>query len=90
MKSVRFDERTAARLREAARLAGVSESAIIRDAVADRTDLILGERLDRQLAEFIGLIDGEGGRAEEAHDRFTRLVKQQRKPGQGRRSRSRP
>ena len=89
MKSVRLDERTAARLREAARLAGVSESHIIRDAVAERSDRILGERLDRQLAEFTGVIDGGGGRAEDAHRKFLQLLKRGRKPGPGGRVRSR-
>jgi len=88
MKSVRLDQRTAARLREAARLAGVSESHIIRDAVAARSDAILGDRLDRQLAEFIGVVDSRGGRAEQAHQKFGSLLKRSRKAPRGRRRRS--
>lgn len=89
MKSVRLDQRTAARLREAARLAGVSESHIIRDAVAARSDAILGDRLDSQLAEFIGVVDSRGGRAERAHEKFGALLKRRPKAPRGRRSRSR-
>jgi len=54
VKSVRLDARTEARLREAARLSRVPESRIIRDAVAERTDAILANRLDYQIAETRG------------------------------------
>ena len=57
--------------------------------VAERSDRILGERLDRQLAEFTGVIDGGGGRAEDAHRKFLQLLKRRRKPGPGGRVRSR-
>ncbi len=88
MKSVRLDRQTEARLREAARLARVPESRIIRDAIAARTDALLGNRLDHKLADLIGIVNSEGGRAARAHEAFTRLLKKSGKRTQGRRSRS--
>ena len=60
MKSVRLDPRTEARLREAARLARVPESQIIRDAITERTDAILGNSLYHQIADLIGSVRGKG------------------------------
>jgi len=55
VKSVRLGARIEARLREAARLARIPESRIIRDAVAERTDDILANRLDYQIARVFTL-----------------------------------
>lgn len=94
MKSVRLDARTEARLREAARLARVPESRIIRDAVTERTDAILANRLDYQIADLIGSIAGDQPTADRAHEAFGELLQQElrqkaRKPQRARRSRSR-
>jgi predicted transcriptional regulator len=58
-KSVRIDAELRARLREAARMTRVSESELVRDAVARYVEGILGDRLDRRLADIIGV--GVGG-----------------------------
>ena len=77
MKSVRLDARTEARLREAARLARVSVSRIIRDAVAEHTDAILGNRLDYQMADLIGSVAGDRPNAERAHEAFGELLQKE-------------
>lgn len=93
VKSVRFDARTEARLREAARLARVPESRIIRDAVARHTDAILANRLDYQIADLIGSVAGDEPTADRADEAFGELLQQElrqkaRTPRRGRRSRS--
>lgn len=77
VKSVRLDPQLEARLREAARLARVSESRIIRDAVADRTDAILANRLDRQMADLIGSVAGKVSVAHRAHQAFGELLEKE-------------
>ena len=94
MKSVRLDARTEARLREAARLARVSESRIIRDAVTQHTDAILANRLDYQMADLIGSAAGDRPTADRAHEAFGELLQQElrqksRKPERRRHSTSR-
>jgi hypothetical protein len=94
VKSVRLDARTEARLREAARLARVPESRIIRDAVAERTDAILANRLDYQIADLIGSVAGDQPTAERAHAAFGELLQEEarrgvRKQQRDRRTRSR-
>jgi hypothetical protein len=88
MKSVRLDARTEARLREAARLARVPESRIIREAIAKRTDAILSSRLDVQLADLIGVVRSKGGRARRAHEAYTELLKESARSRRGRRAKS--
>ena len=95
MKSVRLDARTEARLREAARLARVSESRIIRDAVAQHTDAILANRLDYQMADLIGSVAGVQPTADRAHEAFGELLQKElrqkdRTPRRRGRSKSRP
>lgn len=79
VKSVRLDARTEARLREAARLARVSESRIIRDAVAEHTDAILANRLDYQMADLIGSVAGDQPTADRAHDAFGELLRDEQR-----------
>jgi len=55
MRSVRLDAETEGRLAEASRITGQPVSQIIRDAVAERCDHLLGQRLDRRLADIIGV-----------------------------------
>jgi hypothetical protein len=93
MKSVRLDARTEARLKEAARLACVSESRIIRDAVAEHTDAILANRLDYQMADLIGSVAGDKPTADRAHKAFGELLQKElrqksRKPRRRERSKS--
>jgi hypothetical protein len=94
VKSVRLDARIEARLREAARLARVPESRIIRDALARYTDAILANRLDYQMADLIGSIAGGQPTADRAHEAFEALLQQElrqevRKRHRGARSKSR-
>ena len=74
MKSVRLDARIEARLREAARLARIPESRIIRDAIVQRTDAMLANRLDYQMADLIGSVDGDQPTADRAHEAFGELL----------------
>lgn len=76
MKSVRLDARTEARLREAARLARVPESRIIRDAIAERTNAILANRLDYQMADLIGSVAGHESVAARSHEAFGELLEE--------------
>jgi hypothetical protein len=80
VKSVRLDARTEARLREAARLAHVPESRIIRDAVTERTDAILANRLDYQMADLIGSVAGDQATANRAHEAFGELLQRELRP----------
>jgi hypothetical protein len=78
MRSVRLDVETEGRLAEASRITGQPVSQIIRDAVAERCALLLGERLDRRLADVIGVVSSDGGRAEHTGEAFTALLKARR------------
>ena len=75
MKSVRLDSDLEARLREAARLAGVSESEYIRAAIDERSKATLAGRLDSRLSGLIGVVRTRGGRAARAHERYRELLK---------------
>lgn len=76
MKSVRLDPDLQARLKEAARTAGVSESEFIRAAIADRSAATLADRLEGSLTGLVGAIRSKGGRAGKAHERYRELLKQ--------------
>jgi hypothetical protein len=93
VKSVRLDARIEARLHEAARLARVPESRIIRDAIVQRTDAMLANRLDYQMADLIGSVAGVQPTANRAHEAFeellqTELRQKSRKPRRRGRSKS--
>jgi predicted transcriptional regulator len=91
MKSVRLDARTEARLKEAARLARVSESRIIRDAVAQHTDAILANRLDYQMADLVGSVASDQPTADRAHEAYGEaLQKEVRQKGATPRRRGHP
>lgn len=60
MKSVRLGAALAERLKRAAALAGVSESTLIREAVAARCDKVLGTSLYEQAKPFLGVVQGGG------------------------------
>jgi predicted transcriptional regulator len=79
MRSVRLDDEMEGQLAEAARITGQPVSRIIRDAVAERCARLLGERLDRRLADVVGVIASDGGRAERTGEAFTALVKERRR-----------
>lgn len=83
MKSLRLDPGLEERLKQAATVAGVSESELMRSAVGEKVDTILGRRADQRLASVVGRIHGGGGRARDAHQRFGALLigdKESRRP----------
>lgn len=75
MKSVRLDPALESKLREAAKLEGVTESALIRQAIEQLSDTILSNRADLRLADVIGKVDLGGGVAERTGEAFTELLR---------------
>ena len=78
MKSVRLDEALEARLREAARLAGVSPSTFIRQAIEAQCSRVLTDRLDLRLSDVIGTVHSNGGRARQTGKAFLETIQQRR------------
>ena len=78
MKSVRLDHSLETRLREAARVAGVPTSTFIRQAIEDRCDRVLAGRLDLRLADVIGIVHSQGGRARRTGKAFLDAVREGR------------
>jgi Arc/MetJ-type ribon-helix-helix transcriptional regulator len=76
MKSVRLDAALETKLRAAARMEGVSESELIRQAIGQRCDTILANRADLRLADVIGIVHGGGGRARDASRKFAELLRE--------------
>lgn len=81
MKSVRLDETLESRLREAARLAGVPASTFIRQAIEERCDRVLAQRLDLRLADVIGVVNTHGGRARRTGKAFLETLRERRQRG---------
>ena len=77
MKSVRLDSEVEKRLERAAEIAGVSESEFIREAIRRQADRVLGGSLETRLADVVGTVRSEGGRARRAHDQFRDLLKKE-------------
>ena len=75
MKSVRLDAALETKLKAAARMEGISESELIRQAIGQRCDAILANRADLRLADVIGIVHGGGGRAENASKNFADLLR---------------
>lgn len=75
MKSVRLDEALEARLEEAARLSGKKVSEIIRQAIEERCDRILGQRLAHRLTDVTGVIRSGGGRARRSGKRLVESLR---------------
>lgn len=78
MKSVRLDTEIEKQLERAAEISGVSESEFIREAIRRQADQILGQSLETRLADVVGTVRSEGGRARRAHDRFRETLKKER------------
>lgn len=78
MRSVRLDPELEARLQEASRSTGRPVSQIIREAVRQWCDKWCdewrGERLDRRLADVIGVADSGGGNSRQTGHDFTESV----------------
>jgi len=82
MRSVRLDDVLEQRLAEAASVAGQPVSALIREAVQQKCDQVLGDRLDQRLADLIGSVDGGARRSSRRTGReFTRLLVRRRRSG---------
>jgi len=62
-KSVRIDAQLESRLERAAGVLGISQSELIREAVAKKCEEVLGQPLVERLAPVIGKIKTSGGRA---------------------------
>lgn len=77
MKSVRLSPKIEAKLRQAAELADMSESALIRVAIEEKCDAVLGDRLDIRLADIIGAADLGGGVANDTGKAFTEMLQKQ-------------
>lgn len=73
MRSVRLDHELDARLEETARVTGEPVSKIIREAVRRRCDEVLGGRLDRRLADVVGMVS-VGGSSRKTGRKFTDLL----------------
>ncbi|MHB8507968.1 MAG: hypothetical protein ACYDGR_04870 [Candidatus Dormibacteria bacterium] len=78
MKSLRLEPVLETRLKQAAEVAGVTESELMRAAVGEKVDAILGTRPEQRLLAVIGRVHGGGGRARDAHRRFGELLARKR------------
>lgn len=74
MKSVRFDAYLQDQVERAARALGISQSELIREAVARRCEEVLGPSLAERLAPVIGRINSAGGRARNAGAAFRQAL----------------
>ena len=73
-KSVRFDDELEANLERAARILGVSQSELIRDAVTKRCAEVLTPSLAERLAPVLGCVRSSGGRARSTGRAFRQLL----------------
>lgn len=75
MRSVRLDSRREARLAEAARVSGKAVSDVIRTALDEHCDRLLGTGLEQRLADVIGSVAGDGsGYSERTGDEVRELL----------------
>ena len=73
-KSVRFNHELESLLEEAAQALGVSQSTLIRTAIAEKCREVLRPPLSQSLAPFIGRIKSKGGRARNSGAALLRLL----------------
>ena len=78
-KSARFGPELEEELEKAARALGVSQSELIRDAVAKRCREVLGESLAVRLAPSVGRVLSDGGRAKHTGDAFRHSLARRRR-----------
>ena len=80
MRSVRLDQALESRLEQAAQLSGEPVSNIIRQAIEERCEAILGQRLADRLRDVTGTVRSKGGRARQTGKAFgTHLAKEGRR-----------
>ena len=77
-KSVRLDSNLESRLERAARVLGISQSELIREAVAKRCEEVVRPSLAVRLTPLIGLIKTSGGRARHTGMAFRRALAKKR------------
>jgi predicted DNA-binding protein len=70
MRSVRLDPALESRLEHAARLSGEPVSSIIRQAIEERCEAILGQRLADRVRDVTGIVRSSGGRARQSGRAF--------------------
>jgi predicted DNA-binding protein len=73
-RSVRFNQELESLLEEAARALGVSQSTLIREAIAEKCREVLRPPLSQSLAPFIGRIKSKGSRARNSGAAFQRVL----------------
>jgi predicted transcriptional regulator len=78
MRSVRLDEALEARLEEAALISGKPVSEIIRQAIEERCETILGQRLAHRLGDVAGLVRSKGGRARRTGQAFRETLEKEK------------
>ena len=82
MRSVRLDQALESRLEQAAQLSGEPVSNIIRQAIEERCEAILGQRLADRLRDVTGTVRSKGGRARQTGKAFSaQLVQEKVKRG---------
>ena len=81
MRSVRLDEALESRLEQAAQLSGESVSNIIRQAIEERCEAILGQRLADRLRDVTGTVRSNGGRARQTGKAFSAHLAKEGKRG---------
>ena len=79
MKSVRLGTELEKQLEHAAQAARMSQSEFIRDAITRRCDEVLGPTLADRLQPVIGVIESNGGRADDTGAAFGKLLQKKRK-----------
>ena len=79
MKSVRLGDELEQKLDRAARALAMSQSEFLRDAVARRCDEVLAESLRQRLAPVIGVIESQGGRADQTGSAFRTVLARKRR-----------
>jgi hypothetical protein len=78
-KSARIDEKLERELERAAKALGVSQSELIRDAIARRCREVLGETLAERIEPVVGVIESEGGRARDTGGAFRKSLSKRKK-----------
>ena len=78
MRSVRLGELLESRLEEAARVSGEPVSNIIRQAIEERCEAILGQRLASRLRDVTGIVRSQGGRARRTGKAFLARLEKRR------------
>jgi len=78
MRSVRLNEALDARLAEAARVTGKPVSDIIRQAIEERCEAILGSSLAHRLRDVTGIVRSRGGRARDTGKAFHAVLEKKK------------